>query len=97
MLEIDSRRLIPVEWDKNFSENHEIEFTVMCADKPGMLGSVTASIGTRNVNIIHMKAYPVSNGSAMCVFRVTVKSLSELKDLFNDIRRLKGVERIERH
>ncbi|HON37900.1 MAG: RelA/SpoT family protein [Desulfomonilia bacterium] len=96
VMEIDPRRLIAVEWDKNFSENHEIDFSVMCADKPGMLGSITAAIGTRNINIISMKAYPVANGSAMCVFRVTVKSLSELKDLFGDIRRLKGVERIER-
>jgi hypothetical protein len=33
----------------------------------------------------------------MCIFRVMVKNLSELKELFNDIRRLKGVEKIERH
>ncbi|HRR22171.1 MAG TPA: bifunctional (p)ppGpp synthetase/guanosine-3',5'-bis(diphosphate) 3'-pyrophosphohydrolase [Desulfomonilia bacterium] len=95
--EIDPRRLISVEWDKNFSESREIEFTVMCADKPGMLGSITAAIGTRNVNITNMKAYPVANGSSMCVFRVTVRSLAELRELFSDIRKLKGVEKIERH
>lgn len=97
VLEVDPHRLISVEWDKNFSENHEIEFTVSCADKPGMLGSITAAIGTHNVNITNMKAYPVSNGSSLCIFRVTVKSLSELRDLFNDIRKLKGVEKIDRH
>jgi len=69
----------------------------MCADKPGMLGSITAAIGTRNVNITNMKAYPVANGSSMCVFRVTVRSLDELRELFSDIRKLKGVEKIERH
>jgi len=33
----------------------------------------------------------------MCVFRVTVRSLDELRELFSDIRKLKGVEKIERH
>lgn len=95
--EVESQRLIPVDWDKDFAESHEIEFSVMCADKPGMLGSITAAIGIRNVNISNVKAYPVANGSSLCTLRVSVKSLSELRDLFSDIRKLKGVERIERH
>jgi GTP pyrophosphokinase len=95
--EVEPQRLIPVDWDKEFAESHEIEFSVMCADKPGMLGSITAAIGTHNVNISNIKAYPVANGNSLCTLRVLVKSLSELRDLFSDIRKLKGVEKIERH
>jgi guanosine-3',5'-bis(diphosphate) 3'-pyrophosphohydrolase len=95
--EIDPQRLIPVDWDKDFTESHEIEFSVMCADKPGMLGSITAAIGTRNVNISNLRAYPVANGSSLCTLRVSVRNLSELRGLFSDIRKLKGVEKIERH
>jgi len=94
--EVDVERLVPVEWDMSASENHEIEFSVICEDKPGMLGSITASIGSRNVNISKMKAYSNSNGSSVCVLRVMVKSLTELEGLFHDIRRLKGVVSIER-
>jgi len=94
--EIDSQRLIPVEWDNNASESHEIEFSVTCVDKPGMLGFITAAIGGRNINITKMRASPISSGSSVCIFRVMVKSLGELRDLFNDIRKLKGVEKIER-
>lgn len=97
VLEIDPQRLIPVEWDKDVSESHEIEFTVACVDKPGMLGLITAAIGEKKVNINTMKAFSLSQGTSMCIFRVMVKSLSELRDLFNDIKKLKGVERIERH
>ncbi|MBN2298422.1 MAG: bifunctional (p)ppGpp synthetase/guanosine-3',5'-bis(diphosphate) 3'-pyrophosphohydrolase [Deltaproteobacteria bacterium] len=94
--EVDVERLVPVEWDIAASENHEIEFSVICEDKPGMLGSITASIGSRNINISKMKAYSNSNGSSICVLRVLVKSLTELDGLFHDIRRLKGVVSIER-
>ena len=94
--EVDMERLIPVEWDVEASENHEIEFSVICEDKPGMLGSITAAIGSRNINISKMKAYTNVNGSSICQLRVMVKSLTELDSLFHDIRRLKGVVSIER-
>jgi len=95
--ETDLQRLIPVEWDKDVLDSHEIEFTVTCLDKPGMLGLITAAIGERKININTMKAFSQAQGTSMCIFRVMVKNLSELKELFNDIRRLKGVEKIERH
>jgi GTP diphosphokinase / guanosine-3',5'-bis(diphosphate) 3'-diphosphatase len=95
--ETDNQRLIPVEWDREALDHHEIEFTVTCVDKPGMLGLITAAIGERKININTMKAFSQPQGSSMCIFRVMVKNLSELKDLFNDIRKLKGVEKIERH
>jgi len=95
--ETDLQRLIPVEWDKEALDHHEIEFTVTCLDKPGMLGLITAAIGERKININTMKAYSQPQGTSTCVFRVMVRNLSELKDLFNDIRKLKGVDKIERH
>ena len=95
--ETDLQRLIPVEWDKEALDHHEIEFTVTCLDKPGMLGLITAAIGERKININTMKAYSQPQGTSTCVFRVMVRNLSELKDLFSDIRKLKGVEKIERH
>jgi GTP pyrophosphokinase len=94
--EIDPQRLIPVEWDKGVSESHEIEFSVICQDKPGMLGSMTAIVGAHNINITKLNAYSMPEGNSMCVFRVMVKDLSELEKLFISIKKLKGVERIER-
>lgn len=94
--EIDPQRLIPVEWDKGTSEAHEIEFSVICEDKPGMLGSMTAIIGVHNINITKLNAYSMPDGNSMCVFRVMVRDLGELEKLFLGIKKLKGVERIER-
>jgi guanosine-3',5'-bis(diphosphate) 3'-pyrophosphohydrolase len=94
--DVDMQRLVPVEWDVHVNESHEIEFSVICEDKPGMLGSITAAIGGKNINISKMKAYSTVNGVSICVFRVMVKDRSELDGLFRDIKKLKGVESIER-
>ncbi|HWR68764.1 MAG TPA: ACT domain-containing protein, partial [Desulfomonilia bacterium] len=63
---------------------------------PGMLGSMTAVIGARNINITKLNASSMPDGNSMCVFRVLVKDLNELEKLSADLRKLKGVERIER-
>ncbi len=94
--EIDSQRVIPVEWDMGVSESHEIELTAICQDKPGMLSSITAIIGARNINITKLNASSMPNGNSMCTFRLLVKDLGELEKLSAELRKLKGVERIER-
>ena len=94
--DIDPQRLVPVEWDTAASEAHEIEFSVVCQDKPGMLGSITAAIGVHNINITKLNSYAMTDGNYNCVFRVMVKDLHQLEALSTDIKKLKGVERIER-
>lgn len=92
----DPRRLVAVEWERELQEIHEIEFSVLCVDKPGMLGAITNILGEQKVNITKLKAQSLTNGNSLCLFRVTVKSLAELEALFTKIKRLGGVERIER-
>ena len=92
----DPQRLVPVEWDTEATEEHEVEFSVLCQDKPGMLGSITATIGSENVNITKATVQSLSTGNARCVFRVMVKDLAELKGLFKKIHGLKGIENIKR-
>jgi GTP pyrophosphokinase len=94
--EVDSQRLIPVEWESGISEAHEIEISVICEDKPGMLGSITAILGAKNINITKLNASSLPDGHSKCVFRVMVKDIHELERLSTEIRKLKGVDRIDR-
>ncbi len=94
--DMDQQRLIPVEWDTSIAETHEIEFSVSCDDKPGMLGSITAVIGAQNVNISKTSTQSLADGSSRCVFRVLVKNLQELSLLFSKLQGLKGIYGIER-
>jgi (p)ppGpp synthase/HD superfamily hydrolase len=85
-----------VEWDSGISGSHEIEFAVICEDKPGMLGSITAILGVKNINITKLNASSLADGHSRCVFRVMVKDLRELEKISTEIRKLKGVAGIDR-
>ncbi len=94
--EIDSERLVPVSWAQDIRETHEIEFSVLCEDRPGMLSAITSVIGTQEINIATMKVNQMGNGNSLCSLKVMVKNLSQLEDLFARIRKLQGVLSIER-
>lgn len=96
VLEVDKQRLVPVEWDTSVKEMHEVEFSVICHDKPGMLGSISATIGAHGVNITKARTQSFSSGTSMCLFSVLIKDLYELNALFKKIRGLKGIEKLER-
>jgi GTP pyrophosphokinase len=92
----DPGRLVPVEWEKDTNELHEIEFSVVCDDRPGMLNSITTILGGQDININKLKATSLANGSSLCVFKILIKNLVELENLFLKIKRLNGVEKVER-
>ncbi len=92
----DPGRIVQVEWENDTNETHEIEFSVVCDDRPGMLNSITTILGGQDINISKLKATTYANGSSVCVFRIMIKNLSELETLFVKIKRLSGVEKIER-
>lgn len=92
----DPGRLVPVEWESDANETHEIDFSVICDDRPGMLNSITTILGGQNINISKLKATSLANGSSVCVFRIMIRNLAELDTLFTKIKKLSGVEKIER-
>ena len=92
----DPGRLVPVEWENDTHETHEIDFSVICDDRPGMLNSITTILGGQDINISKLKATSLANGSSVCVFRIMIKNLAELETLFTKIKKLSGVEKIER-
>ncbi|MCD6571180.1 MAG: bifunctional (p)ppGpp synthetase/guanosine-3',5'-bis(diphosphate) 3'-pyrophosphohydrolase [Deltaproteobacteria bacterium] len=94
--DIDQQRLVPVEWDNSITEMHEVEFSVICHDKPGMLGSISATIGAQGINITKARIQSFADGTSTCLFRVLIKDIYELKSLFKKIQGLKGIEKLER-
>jgi len=92
----EAERLVPVQWDAVPAMTHEIEFSISCEDKPGMLSAITSVIGAQEVNITKMKANQLPNHTSLCVFKVMVHNLKELDELFVKLKQVKGVKRIER-
>ncbi len=92
---LDRDRLVAVEWDQGAEQSYPVRIVVEGRDKPGLLAAVTGVIAEAGVNIAGGK---VSTGSGRGVneFELEVRNLEQLRKLIEQVRRLKGVTRVER-
>ena len=92
---LDRERLVAVEWDLASEQNYPVRILVESRDKPGILAAVTGVIAEAGVNIAGGKV-STDGGRGLHEFELEVKSLEQLRKLLDQIRRIKGVTRVER-
>jgi len=92
---LDRERLVAVEWDLGSEQNYPVRILVESRDRPGILAAVTGVIAEADVNIAGGKV-STESGRGLHEFELEVKSLEQLRKLLDQIRRIKGVTRVER-
>lgn len=96
LLDVDPARKIEVEWDKNFKGPRPARIEVICADRPGMLSSITRSIASSEVNISKAEIHSTDDDRAIGTFEVAVSDLGQLEGVMKSIKKVKGVISVER-
>jgi len=96
LLEVDLARRIDVEWDTKFKGSRPARILVTCTDKPGILSSITKTFSTSEVNISKAEIHSTDIDDAIGTFDVVVSGLSQLEDVINSIKKVKGVKSVER-
>ncbi len=96
LLEVDLARRIDVEWDAKFKGSRPARILVTCTDKPGILSSITKTFSTSEVNISKAEIHSTDVEDAIGTFDVVVSGLSQLEDVINSIKKVKGVKSVER-
>ena len=92
---LDRERLVAVEWDLASEQNYPVRILVESRDRPGILAAVTGVIAEAEVNIAGGKV-STESGRGTHEFELEVRSLEQLRKLLDQIRRIKGVTRVER-
>ena len=92
---LDRERLVAVEWDLASEQSYPVRILVESRDKPGILAAITGVIAEAGVNIAGGKV-STESGRGLHEFELEVKSLEQLRKLIDQIRRIKGVTRVER-
>jgi len=92
---LDRERLVAVEWDQASEQSYPVRILVESRDKPGILAAITGVIAEAGVNIAGGKV-STESGRGLHEFELEVKSLEQLRKLLDQIRRIKGVTRVER-
>lgn len=96
LLDVDPARKIGVEWDKSFKGPRPAKIEVICADRPGVLYSITRSIASSDVNISKAEIHSTDDDRAIGTFEVAVSDLGQLEGVMKSIKKIKGVISVER-
>jgi GTP pyrophosphokinase len=95
LLNEESDRLMPVEWDVARSDIFNVRLKVESLDRKGMLKEITEVISGANINItsVDMKVKDVLSTG---YFIVEVKNLKQLDRIINKVSKIPGVDGVER-
>ena len=95
LLNEESDRLMPVEWDVARSDIFNVRLKVESFDRKGMLKEITEVISSSNINItsVDMKVKDVLSTG---YFIVQVNNLKQLDRVINKVSKIPGVDGVER-
>ncbi len=94
--EMIPERRIAVEWDKDSKAQRPVTVEILCADRPGLLASLSKAITAEDVNISRAEVYTTPDEKAVATFEVAVKDADHLKRILKALSRIKGVYNVHR-
>ncbi len=95
-MELDPDRRVDVSWSSGTRVNLPVALRVTTDDRPGILSLVTSVITENGLNITEATCKSEDAGRAVNVFQFTVQDLDRLRNVMRSIRKLTGVEEVER-
>ena len=95
LLNEESDRLIPVEWDVGRTDVFNVRLRVESIDRKGMLREITEVISGSNINIasVDMK---VKDALSTAFFIIQINNIKQLDRIIKKVIKIPGVENVER-
>ena len=94
--EMDSERLVDVQWNVKERQTFPVMMRVECRDKKGVLAEVSSLISSLDVNITHAEVETTPDVRAICIFKLDVNDLHQFNQIVAAIKGLKSVVSVER-
>ncbi|MDP6685092.1 MAG: bifunctional (p)ppGpp synthetase/guanosine-3',5'-bis(diphosphate) 3'-pyrophosphohydrolase [Candidatus Marinimicrobia bacterium] len=95
LLQEESDRLVPVEWNVGRKDFFNVRLKVTGVDRKGTLKELTECISGQNINITSLDL-KVVHGLAKMMLIIQVRNLRQLDRIIKKASRLKGIDSIER-
>ena len=94
-LEADPERRVEVNWSEDAQMPRGVKIEVSCADEPGLLAAISSAISEAGVNIAraHIRTF---DDKAVNTFEIMIGSSDQLRQVLQDISRVKGVYKATR-
>jgi len=89
-------RWCDIKWSSNGNSSIQTSIEVMAIDRVGLVCDITAILADARVPIIHSSSRNLKNGNAVFEATIKIASIEQLKNLFDKLRRVKGVISVDR-
>jgi len=91
VLESDPHRKIDVSWEENGQPPRPVKIEVTCVDQPGLLAAISSAITSAEANIARAQVRTYSSQRAINTFEVMIKNSEHLKQVLQNISKVRGV------
>ncbi|MHB8422535.1 MAG: RelA/SpoT family protein [Leptospirales bacterium] len=95
-LSVQKERFIAATWDSESGAFFDVDLKVLMEDKPGMLAGVSSAISAKGANITHAEVRQDKRKMAILNFSLTVRDVTHLQTIMDEIQQVKGVIRVQR-
>jgi len=96
VLSSDPDRRIDVEWDMQRKTSRPVKIKIFCNDQKGMLVGISGAITNADANIVSASVNPSGEKKGINLFEVDVRNLEHLNQVIREVKKVKGVNRVER-
>ncbi len=89
-------RWCDIQWSEHSNSQLQTSFEVTATDRVGLVYDITAILLEARVPIIHSASRALKNGNAIFESTIVISSTEQLKNLFEKLRKIKGVISVDR-
>jgi len=91
----DEDRKIEVSWDDGQQKKYFVALEIIGVDRPGLLNEISLVFSEFGANVIE-GSIKTLNQQARSIFKIEIRNINQLKQIFRKIQRIKGIENITR-
>jgi GTP diphosphokinase / guanosine-3',5'-bis(diphosphate) 3'-diphosphatase len=95
-LDLDPDRRVDVDWDLKVKAPRPVSLQVVCADRPGLLATISQAFSEAGVNISQAHCRTNDDHKAVNTFSFQVADLEQLKNVIRTLNKISGVFSVER-
>lgn len=89
-------RWCDIQWSENSNSQLQTSFEVTATDRVGLVHDISAVLLEARVPIVHSASRVLKNGNALFESTIVISSTEQLKNLFDKLRKIKGVISVDR-
>jgi GTP diphosphokinase / guanosine-3',5'-bis(diphosphate) 3'-diphosphatase len=95
LFEKDEERKIQVSWDDRDTKKYSVPLEIFGEDRPGLLHEIAEVLTDSGANVVEV-SLKTSQQQAHGIFRIEIKNRNQLKQIFRNIEKIKGVRQVGR-